>query len=179
MFRSGIMFFALVVFLTGCSANKPKTITSHENIKINLEQKAWKMAYADAPERKDNFNYSIKYIPKAQTPENCTEMVSIVTFPGLENKITLEKLLQKFKFTFGRRYFKSKLNILEKNNKEALIEKIVDKEPNVMPSYELVRFIVGHEAIYQVVYIRRDINISTITRQKWINKLKSAKLSNN
>jgi hypothetical protein len=142
------------------------------SLPFGVDNKDWEIGWSNKTERSAMY----EFVPKGQTVQNWKELVTLQFYPGMQDRSAAD-------------FMKSFLALLQSDEPLAKAEMISSSpddtmmEWNVLGSkqnadqFELDRVIRGKQGLHMIHYAVKTSSFSSADRSKWLNFLRSAKLS--
>jgi hypothetical protein len=116
-----------------------------------------------------------EYLPKGQDINAWKELITTNSFPGLQQRLTPEKLMLSNMATLRKTGLEPKFNILRLTPDEAFFEFSIQGIPT-QNQHELQRIVRGPTGLYSLHYVVKQPVMSKADRQAWIERLSAARL---
>ena len=160
-----ILFLFFVCFFPAAGAG--------EDLTWKLDTRAWKEGFHKEAANKSMIS---EYVIAPETVYNWKELVTVQEFYGLQQVISPQTYLAGLEKQLKKVCPKIKCKTFDYNG-SIIYEFLVINCPGQDNQQELGRVIRGQEGIWVLHYATKKIPLSNDDRNKWIEILKSAKLS--
>ena len=117
-----------------------------------------------------------EFVLPGETVDNWTELVTVQTMPGFQERGTAESLSLEFKEKLLKSCPKATWTVLHEDKNDFTFEWQTTGCKGWDNQYEVSRIITGKTAMHRVAYANRKLPISEDKRHQWIDLLGKASL---
>jgi hypothetical protein len=146
---------------------------SGEHIAVVFDERAWRLGSMDLP----GVQQPKEYVLPGETVDNWTELVTVQSMPGYQERTTADGTALEFKQKILKRCPNATFTVLQEGKTDFTVEWQTTGCKGWDNQYEVSRFITGKTAMYRVVYTNRKLPIPEDKHRQWIDLIGKASLT--
>jgi Protein of unknown function (DUF2846) len=147
--------------------------TSGEQISVVFDERTWRLGSIDLP----GVQQPKEYVLQGGTVDNWTELVTVQSMPGYQERTTADGTALEFKQKILKRCPNATFTVLQEGKTDFTLEWQTTGCKGWDNQYEVSRFITGKTAMYRVVYTNRKLPIPEDKRRQRIDLIGKASLA--
>jgi hypothetical protein len=170
-FATSLVVLASIIVFGGCAT--PHKVTSRDAVpecwRFKLDSATWQLGY----EGEDGDQALREYVPKRQTVNHWTEMVSSVRF---KDPVSPQAMYGIIKFGILLGCSSAHVSVIEETDDSILFEWWQDDCGGNPAQHEIRRICAGARGTYSLSYVQKTHQMSSVERDRWISIIKAARV---
>jgi hypothetical protein len=154
-------------------AKKAASAALGEQVSVVFDARTWRLGSMDLP----GVQQPKEYVLPGETVDNWTELVTVQSMPGYQERTTAEGTALEFKEKILKGCPKATFTVLQEGKTDFTVEWQTTGCKGWDNQYEISRFITGKTAMYRVVYTNRKLPIPEDKRRQWIDLIGKASVA--